>query len=1045
MSPLLGSSGGSSEYAFRGTLDDWPIDFAAALAAQNPTTPINPAIAVTATLTITGLNYKARVTVEHPNVTVAVISEFGVAVTDGREVYAARKESDPALLIRDQSVISIRLQPTSGTINDFLKTYSIPVKVGKRQGIWTVSTRAIDETPDSFTFNPLIDQLLNTTVISNTITIAGLETGFSFPISASANQVGSNISYFKNSTPLTGINTVANGDQIYLSTLTPNAYATPRTFTVQVGTFTTSWGILTRNAVTTVSPFSFTGISSANQLGFGYTSGFMTISGADPGPTSTDPATWPTDPTALLITRTGIGSFQILKSDGTLRYTDPANPGAPTYFQTSATYAFNGDKINLKVPSSTSYSTTTTTTLNVSDKSAAFDVTTRPQPIDTIPAAFAFTDLTGLNAQDRGVVVTSGPITLSGMIAGANGTASIPNSTAGVLPQFNINGSATWISPPTTANVQNGDIIRLRMTTPVTDPASGVTNNTITFRVNGTDTTVNNATPIDNPEGYTTTTGLEEDIWNVSTKARTCTPSALSFTNLIDRPLNTAETVTFTVGGYDPDCRMRVEVTSTSTNYSFTARSDGITIPAGSRILNNVPPGTQITLSVTTPPIPNYLTDVVSTITVTNNNTPDTITPEGSTSANWTIRTVANTEPASVTLSAVGPTSVELGGTFTLNWSTINCILRGTPGTVKSVSGPNWTTLPTSLNGSVTLTAPTIAGTYNYVMTVYANPDAINTPPLPSDATGIYATSNTIQITVVEDTSLVFTNSTTGIVLLPTDNFGSVSLAPLSTVTTSDSFIVSSYSPTIRGTIVAPTGVTASFNGGVTTRSFSPPGSPGDTVAARTFSINVTSSSFYTTTNTVDVVFDWLPPGAPAAVEIARKSFSVTTEDCIPLQTTGILTNGTTSSCTVYYYANVRWANGTQTTAQFTSDAMLYTPEGTTLKGLITTTGTGIAGTLAPTGPGIPGVDVTWRQYIDTIWDLYVTYCYRPPTQSEIESAFTTYPLNSATNLSAYSAQVYGGQIGILPGPVVIIPPSFQRNLTLGIPIYNSCDVPFYI
>jgi hypothetical protein len=1044
MSPLLGSSGGSSEYAFRGTLDDWPVDFAAALAAQNPLIPVDPAISVTATLTITGLNYKARVTVEHPNVTVAVISEFGVAVTDGREVYAARKGTDPTLLIRDQSVISIRLQPTSGTINDFLKTYTIPVKVGKRQGVWTVSTKAIDETPDSFTFAPLVDQELGITTRTNeTITIAGLENGFSFPISVTANQVGGNVKYFKNGVEFINPSTVVNGDQIYLSTLTPSTYATPRTFTVQVGTFTASWGILTRNAVTTVSPFSFTGISSANQLGFGYTSGFMTISGADPGPTSTDPATWPTDPTALLITRNGTGSFQILKSDGTLRYTDPLNPGSPTYFQTSATYAFNGDKINVKVPSSTSYSVTTTTTLNVSDKSAAFDVTTRPAPIDTIPDAFTFTDLTGLNAQNRGVVVTSSPITLSGMIAGTNGTASIPSATAGVSAQFNINGSATWISPPTTANVQNGDIIRVRMTTPVSDPLNGETTNTLTFRVNGIDTKTNNTTPIDNPEGYTTFSGFEERVWTVSTKARICTPNALSFTNLIDRPLNTAETVTFTVGGYDSDCRMRVEVTSTSTNYSFTARSDGVTIPAGSRILNNVPPGTQITLSVTTPPIPNYLTDVVSTITVTNNNTPDTITPEASTSANWTIRTVADTTPASVTLSGsttppTTPITVELGGTFTLTWNTTNCILRGTPGTVRTISGPNWTTLPTSLNGSVTLTAPTTAGTYNYFMTVYANPSAINTPPLPSDALGIYATSNIVQITVLEDTSLVFTNSNTGVVLGPADNFGSVTSAPLTTVTTSNSFIVSSYSPTIRGTIVAPTGVTASFNGGVTTRSFSPPGSPGDTVAARTFSINVTSSDFYITTNTVDVVFDWLPPGFLTPQEISRKSFSVTTQACVPTVVTAgslVLVNGT-STCNVTYYSNVRWANSTQTTAQFTPDAFIYSPDGGVTKGIIATTGTGIAGTLAGAGG-----NVTWRQYINGIWDLYVTYCSRPPTQTEIESAFTSFPLSGSISLQAYfNGPVYAGQIGILVPAG--IPPTLIRNTT--VPLYNSCDAAFY-
>lgn len=1016
MSPLLGSSGGSSEYAFRGTLDDWPVDFAVALAAQNLSN-VAPSTAVTATLTITGLNYKARVTVDHPNATVAVTSEFGVAVTDGREVYAARKESDTPLFIRDQSVISIRLQPTSGTLSDFQKTYTVPVKVGKRTANWEVSTRAIDETPTTtlLVFNPLINQELGIAATSNTVDIAGLENGFAFPISVIPDQVGGNVTFFKNSVEFTGSSTVVNGDRIYLSTLTPSSYSTPRTFSVQVGTFTTSWGILTRDAVTTINPFSFTGIASANQSGFGYTSGFITISGADPG-------------IGLPVSMTG-GSFQILLSDGiTPRYPAPP-PATPPYWQTSPSTAFNGDKINVRVFSATippNYNTTTSGILTVSDQSATFNVTTRPAPIDTIPATFTFTNLSD---QDRGVLVTSGIVTLTDMLAGATGTASLTSSSPLIGAQFNVNGGA-WITPPATANVGLGNTIRLRLTTPVADSLEGVRNSTATFRVDGTDTTTNISTPTDNPQGYTTFTGFQDYIWNVDTKARTCPITPFTLSSISDRPLNSDNTVTFTVGGYDTDCRMRVEVISASTNYNFT-QLNGATPPGGiAKTLTDVAPGSTVTLSVRASDL--YSTDVTATVTVTNDNTPDTVTPERTYSTTWTVKTVADTTPAEVILT--GPTAdVIVGTSFILTWSTVNCILVG--GTVKSVSGTNWTPLPTSLSGSVAIPVSS-TGLYSYSMQVYANPSAVNSPPLPSDATGIYQTSNTVTVNVVDDADPTITNTVTNTILGTADNFGSVIDIPLSTPTTSDNFTLSDFTATLTGTIVAPTGVTANFlatdtlaNQG-TVRTFSPTA----TLVNRSFRLSLTSSANYLTTNTIDVVFDWLPPGSLNRVEVLRKSFSVKTQACVPTTTStgsAVLVNGT-STCNVTYYTNVTWANSTQSVPQFTSDNFPYTPQGTTTKGVITN-GTGIAGTLSGGG------NVTWRQYIDTLWDVYVTNTSRPPRQTEIESAFSSFPLSGATTLAVYQAQILSGQI---QGGTGITPTNAIRNTT--IPLSNSCDTAFY-
>jgi hypothetical protein len=1015
MSPLLGSSGGSSEYAFRGTLDDWPVDFAAALAAQNPSIPIDPSNTATATLTITGLNYKSRVIVEHPNVTVAVISEFGVAVTDGREVYTARKQTDPPLLIRDQAVLSIKLQPTSGNISDFLKTYTIPVKIGKRQGIWTVSTSAIDETPTSFSFNSLIDQQLGITTRTNeTITIAGLQNGFSFPISVTANQVGGNVKYFKNGVEFIDPSTVVNGDQIYLSTLTPSLYSAPRTFTVQVGTFTTSWGILTRSAVTTVNAFSFTGISSANQLGFGYTSGFMTIQGADPGPASTDPTTWPTDPTALLVTRTGIGSFQIVKSDGNLRYTDPLNPGAPTYFQTSPTYAFNGDKINLKVPASTSYNTTTSTTLNVSDKSAAFNVTTRVEPIDSVPQDLTniFTDA---GSQPRGSTIESNIITLSSMSPStATGTASISTPNTDITPQFKVDNGA-WLSPPTTAPVSSGSTVRLRMTTPNIDGSNGAVSRSIQFRVDGIDSTLNTGTPLDNPEGFTTLNLSQSDTWVVDTVARNCDitpPTNLNNSNglgaLTGVTTNTqvSTNITFPSPNWNNDCRMRIR-----TNVGGFTAKNGITISPPNTELGSLLPTDTVTLRITSSP--DFLTETLTTITITNDTTADpTITPKRTSTVTWSVTSAADTTPAELNLN-ISASSVEVGNPFTLSWTTKNCT------SLRSVAGPGWTVVPTSLNGSVTLNAPITANVspgYAYTLTAYVNPQASNVTDgtiTTQDAGGYYITATSTALSVTENTSPIFTepgnpgNSEFTSQLNVQPSISELGAAGLSTFF-SNVLRVSDLSVKLSAEIDTTAGQSdpgaAMYINGVGPLTTSGPiVGVGTDIYLRIYAAetNNNNPTGYNTPTKAVVRFYY---GTPR-VEVANKVFTVTTRSCVPFDTAVRfpLSGSTSDFVNIQYYSGFTWTNNvtptpttTATTEPLLKQRILSTLpvdlQGT-LSGYYRTTPLAntdpvppATGTYVSRFSGSQGTDITWQQIIDAIWNTHIQELQRPPTRTFIEN-----------------------------------------------------------
>ncbi len=999
--PLLGSSGGSSEYAYRGTLDDWPVDFSTSLSAQDLTGQ-NPTSTLTATLTVTGLNYKARVIVENPNANLSIISENGVAVNSP---YVLAREADPAVLIRDNTVIRIRLQPTSGTLADFNKTYTIPVKIGKRQGTWTVNIRPVDETPNTITFPPLLDQDLGITTTSNTITVSGLEPGFSFPIVVSANDGLGNISFYKNGAGPGVTGTVVNGDQIYLSTLTPTTYLTARVFTVQVGTSSTSWSILTRGVDVGINAFNFTGIASATNLGTEYVSNSIQISGADAGPTF-DPPNPTLDLTALPVTISGPNAFyEIRKSDNTLRYTDPLFPAAPNYWQNVLNYAYNGDRLQVKINASTSYSTAVVGILTVSNQSASYIVTTRPTPFNTIPSAFSFASLTD---QPRGSLVSSASTTLVIVdnISGTFGTASISNSTSGISPEFQVTrgGITTTYTSAQTAQVRNSDIITLRMTTPNTTANNGVSNSFITFRVNGTDTRQN----FFSGNGYSITNGLQESTWNVSTIARSCPITTFTLDTATGVSTSTDRDITFTPSGYNTDCQMTVSVTSDSSIYNFVA-VNGSPITA-TKTLTNVAPGSSITLRVRSSSL--FLTDVTSTVTVSNSSSG--VTPSSSYSTNWVVTTTGNTTPASATLSS-NLSSVESGKPFTLTWSSINCT------SVRSVS---WSaTPPTSGIGSTTLTAPVSAGIYPYNITLYANPFASNYSSFPTDlGTGIGYTTATTSITVIEDTTPLFT---------PNDftNLTGVSISGIGL--TSNTLVISDISVPLTGIITGNTGA-----------SFYDSGSPSGIITSLTLNsgnsitLKVDSSPDYLTTTTA-----YLSVKDSLGVVKANKSFSVTTADCTP--TTSLVSFPSASGSdyvTLNSYTNARYTDlaGSTDTVQ-----ILY---GDSVSGgIVTSFGSAtnyynLASPLPSAGyfQNYPTTIVTWSKLIDIIYYAYTSTLKRPPTIgspiSEVDSLLANNTPSAYATASAFFDAIV---LGINADPNLN---SISRNTSF--PIYNSCPPP---
>ena len=109
MSPLLGAVGDSSEYAYRGTLDDVPADF-----NFTNLTGADTGIGQTSgPITISGINNK---------VLVSVSAGASVAINSG--IFT----SGPGF-VRSGETISLYTPTTSGSDTDFGKTYSVTATV----------------------------------------------------------------------------------------------------------------------------------------------------------------------------------------------------------------------------------------------------------------------------------------------------------------------------------------------------------------------------------------------------------------------------------------------------------------------------------------------------------------------------------------------------------------------------------------------------------------------------------------------------------------------------------------------------------------------------------------------------------------------------------------------------------------------------------------------------------------------------------------------------------------------------------------------------
>ena len=284
--------------------------------------------------------------------------------------------------------------------NTYTTTKTSQLLIGPEYSTFTLLTQD-DGDPDQFTFNVVTWASLNQLYTSNIITLTGMTNGISNIISISGRGT-----LYKNGVNIGTSWTWADGDQFYIAMNASSGYYTTRIGTITIGATSWSWS-LTTLANLNPNVFSFTPINGAtrNQL---YTSNTISLAGITSGFSNTITLAW----------------------SGTL-YKNWTNIG------TSGTWA-NGDLFYISLTSSPNYYETYSDTVSVGTTSASRSLTTLA---NLNPNVFSFTPINGAT---RNQLYTSNTITLTWMTNGQSNVIAISWSGTLFKNWTNIGTSGTW-------------------------------------------------------------------------------------------------------------------------------------------------------------------------------------------------------------------------------------------------------------------------------------------------------------------------------------------------------------------------------------------------------------------------------------------------------------------------------------------------------------------------------------------------------------------------------------------------------------------------
>ncbi|MCK4843300.1 MAG: hypothetical protein KAT04_15675 [Methylococcales bacterium] len=274
-----------------------------------------------------------------------------------------------------------------------------------------------DKIPDTFTFTftfTFVDQsdvARNSSIISNSITVSGINTSISISVSGGEYSINSG-SYRSTSS------TVNNGDTIKVRQTSSSQYLTTTSAVLDLNGVSDSFDITTLENTSDSTPDPFTFSDQVDVL-------LNTIINANSFIVSGIS-------TSISVSITG-GEYSI-------------NNGG---YSSAPSSVDNGDTINVRQVSSSQFLTTTSAVLNLNGVTDSFDVTTVEDISDTTPDSFRLIDQTGVELSSA---VLSNTITVTGI-----NTATVISVIGG---EFSINGG-TYTSSSSTVVTDDTVTVRL--------------------------------------------------------------------------------------------------------------------------------------------------------------------------------------------------------------------------------------------------------------------------------------------------------------------------------------------------------------------------------------------------------------------------------------------------------------------------------------------------------------------------------------------------------------------------------------------------------
>lgn len=298
---------------------------------------------------------------------------------------------------------------------------TVILTVGTGSGAYSITTRAADTTPNAFTWTDVSGVGISTVQTSNTITVAGIEAAATLSFSTSG--TASAHEYRKNGGAWTALGTssMSAGDTLQLRMTAPAVGGQSGSIVANIGGVADTFTVTSSTGDSTPDAFAFVDEPNAAPSAV-VESNLITLAGLDTG-------------TAVSFSSTGGSSHQYSKNGG-------------AWTAIGATTAVNGDTFRVRLTSPSTITQTGVIVMTVGGVADTFTVTSTP--IDTVPNAFSFSDISGA---DFNTVTASEPIVVTGINS--------PAAISIVAGEYNINGGA-WTT--VAGAVSKNDEVRARVT-----------------------------------------------------------------------------------------------------------------------------------------------------------------------------------------------------------------------------------------------------------------------------------------------------------------------------------------------------------------------------------------------------------------------------------------------------------------------------------------------------------------------------------------------------------------------------------------------------